>query len=234
MDIEYEPSIPPMEPPQGRDKLRQHWGEAMWAKTEKSGWTFAVLLRQEGPQFVIQEFRVFPSGSTTFNDQPSSDVTKPIPSNGVTASVVRNFRYGTFKEEAVLGLVIPTSFSEEGSLDWDDLLRSGGFDSEQVTPESGTARRGRPPLRDEELAKAAYYYDEAIREHAKSAIRYVASALEDPNPARISQVISKCRERGFLTPAPAKGIRGGHLTAKAREILRRMNRPKKIEGGIEK
>jgi len=234
MDIEYEPSIPPMDPPEGRDQLRQHWGEAMWAKSEDSGWIFAALLRQEGSQFVIQEFRVFPGGSATFNDQPSSDGASPIPNNGVTASVVRNFRYGQFKEEAIRGLAAPQSFSEEGALDWHDLLMSAGFEPEDVTPQTAKPGRGRPRLPDEELAQVAYHYDEAIREQVKAPISHVADAIDDPNPDRVRQVVSKCRQRGFLTQAPAKGIPGGQITPKAIEIIKRLGVEKPQEEGDRK
>ncbi|MCH8984258.1 MAG: hypothetical protein IH943_09210 [Acidobacteria bacterium] len=183
---------------------------------------------------MIQEFRVFPAGSANFNDQPSSDSAAPIPANGVTASVVRNFRYGTFNQDAIRGLVVPQSFSEEAALDWQDLLMSGGFEPEHVTPESGKTRRGRPPLLNEELAQVAYHYDEAIRKQVKSPISYVADAIDDPNPDRVRQVVSKCRQRGFLTKAPAKGIRGGSITEKAIAILRQIEiegRPQEGEAG---
>ena len=204
----------------GRDRLQQYPPGQAWAVTETSNWTVAAYLAQKGDTFVVGEIRVYPTEAVESSDPTLLYETASIPGNGLTATLLHNFRFGEFVAAGIHKVVTPMSDDMVDLLDWDDDLTSHGFDRKEITADSQKRRRGRPPLDDHELATVAYLYEKAIREQAKSPIKFVADALNDPNPDRVRQVVSKCRKRGFLTPPPAKGIAGGHITDKAIAVLR--------------
>lgn len=223
MDIRYDPDLPP--PPEGGRAAFEWQANAhgpMWAATDVGGWTFRICLAWVGGEFVVGELRVHPLGQE--DDATGSHTDDLIPPRGLTATRVRNFRFGELISQAIHGLTGPKTNTIDDQLDWHDLLRSGGFDTELVAGTTRKQRRGRPPLDEVELASVAYLYDKALGDGVRAPINTVAEALGDPNPDRVRQVVSKCRERGFLTEAPAKGVPGGHLTERAIEVLERIGR----------
>jgi hypothetical protein len=85
----------------------------------------------------------------------------------------------------------------------------------------GKKRTGRPPLRDEELARIAEIYAKATRNPARA----VADALGlDRSTAR--NRIFKARARGFLNRT-AWGRPGGEATRKTEQVLRAQRRSRR-------
>lgn len=219
------PDLPP-KPDSGRATFE--WDASatgpIWAYHEQEAWVFALRIDWRDGQFIADELRVFPSGGWEVGSPRWTGGVELAPGIGLTARMLRGFRFGAVYAEARRQLMPPKSGSEDDVIEWHDLILREGSDHEEVADSPPPQRRGRPPLKDEELAMAAYLYDQAIREGARDPVSRVASRLDDPNPDRIRQVIYKCRNRGFLTAAPAPGRPGGELTEKSRQVLQELKR----------
>ena len=180
---------------------------------------------------MVGELRVYPTAAADSSNPNLLYETASIPGNGLAATLLHDFRFGEFIAAGIHKVVSPEIVEGVDLLFWHDDLESRGFDRKMFTSESHKRRRGRPPLDDQELAMVAYLYDKAVRQQAKAPIKFVTDALDDPNPDRVRQVVSKCRKRGFLTKALGKGIPGGRMTEKTVAILRQMKIEKVTEEG---
>lgn len=107
-------------------------------------------------------------------------------------------------------------------MDWIDTLTSGGLDTAEM-PRVKPAR-GRPPLPDEELARVALLYHGAMTEGVDPISFIINQTGLDPvlDRGRTTQRVSKARKRGFLSPAPARGVKGGAITVNGLKVLQRM------------
>jgi hypothetical protein len=139
---------------------------------------------------------------------------------------MRNIPFGEVFGLALRALRAPedTSDLEAGgeSLRWFDTMTSGGFGTDGLF--DAEPRRGRPPLPDEELAIVAFLYDRAMAQGNEPILFVIDETGGDRalDRGRTTQRVSKARRRGFLTAAPAKGVKGGVATDKAMEVIRRM------------
>lgn len=225
MKVRLRQHFPPMPTPKGRDALQQHWPFTWWADYDEEGWTLSVHLVEKNDAIVVDEIRVKPAEAVESSDPTRVYEPDSIPGHGLNGTMIRNFRFTPLIKSAIHELTRPPD-SDEGIdfLDWADDLKSGGFDYTKVSSYTQNRRRGRPPLAEEELARMAYYYVDAIKEQVKAPLAYVSMKRygTDEYVELIRQRIVKCRQRGFLTPAPGNGIAGGHLTPKANEIIKRL------------
>lgn len=226
----------PVEPRKGRDSFADHYPGPWWAVTDMNDWTFSVHLAEKDDTIVVGEIRVKPAEAVESPDPTLRYEPDSIPGRGISATLIHDFNFGRLIKAGIHQFTTPPD-SNEGidHLHWAEGLKSGGFDSAKVDSYTRKQRRGRPPLPEEELARVAYYYAEAISQQVKALHAYVSLKLYDTNEFAelVRQRVDKCRKRGFLTEAPAKGIAGGHLTPKAIEVINRLaleNRQEKGDG----
>ena len=224
MEFNYVPQLPPIPTGGGRAVFEWHAKAKgpLWAYTEADDWTFAVYLGWKNDEVVAGELRVFPTPGIAWDNPTWSYDDTVIPGRGLSATPLKNFRYGELIAGAIRGITSPGSLEEYDF--WEDLLRSGGFDPETVLAAPPKARRGRPQLHEKELLRVAYYYDQALTKGEKAPNTYVSKKLYETDEFAdlIRQRVAKCRQRGFLSKAPAGGRAGGHLTPKAKEALARI------------
>ena len=191
-----------------------------------NGYRVAVRVVPKDGEPVVAEVRLYPSEPYTpvwgnWSGKPES-----VPGRGLSPTNIRRIRFGEVFDEVRRLIRSPEAFSEirPGGdwMDWVDLLTSGGFDTAQM--DRAKPARGRPPLSDEELAKVAVLYDRAMTEGVHP-IKFIIDKMGlDPvlDRGRTTQRVSKARKRGFLSPAPAKGVKGGVITVEGLKVLRRV------------
>lgn len=236
LNIRLRQQFPTGPSPTGRDSLRQHWPGTWWADVEENGWTFSVHLAEKQDTIVVDEIRVKPAEAIESSDPKLLYELNSIPALGLNGTMIRNFSFTQLIKAGIHVLTKPPDSNEvTDHLDWEDDLKSGGFDPAKVDSYTQNRRRGRPPLPDEELALVAYHYVEAIKKQVKAPRAYVSMKLyfTDEATELVGQRVDKCRKRGFLTPAPGKGVAGGHLTSKAIEVIERLklgDRPEEGDG----
>jgi hypothetical protein len=204
--------------PKDVSAYREH---AVWVEAPmRDGWiaAFRILPDPEGSP-AVAELRVFPDHPRRAPGQwapelPMVDTRQHIPRGGLTSRLLREIK--------VPGAVLFTQrLMDEFAKGWADLGHDAMaelFEPHGLTDEP--RRRGRPPLSDLELARAARVYERAVKSgHPIERVSTELGVSEDTARKRIWTA----RDRGLLTDAPA-GRPGGRLTPKARELLSRQRR----------
>jgi hypothetical protein len=176
---------------------------------------------------VLAEVRFFPNEDTPHKQARGEWSGNPeaVPALGLPATVVKDIALGTMETQARAALAdrnYPV-WEEDHSPTHDNAEPPEDYwEWSDRTNTTQRRKRGRPPLPDDLLAKVAYYYEEALRNGYKTH-RHIESKMRTGNerpPA--AQWIKKARERGFLTPTPKSGQRGGSITQKALDVLERI------------
>ena len=224
-DFPPEPPLGPDASIQQRRAPEQHWPFISWFDYDEEGWTYSVHLVVKNDTIICDEIRVKPAEAVESSNPTLLYELSSIPNQGIASTMLHKFRFGQLIKAAIHKLTRPPD-SPEGIdwYDWTEEMKAGGLDWAKFDSYTRNQRRGRPPLSEEELALVAYYYDKANREQVKALHAYVSLKLYDTNEFAelVRQRVDKCRKRGFLTEAPAKGVAGGHLTPKAIEVIKRL------------
>jgi hypothetical protein len=202
----------------------------VWAETDFGSWRIGLRLQHRDGHPVLSEVRVFPAETDAPPGQWSGDVTN-VDAGGFRPDFFRKVAIGALRDQAIQCLTDPEdSFWVNGwpipQENWFDIANYAGIEANADADVPG--RPGRQPISDEELAIVARYYTEAQRNRAKSTHEYIRNQVEIHRGAFLSEGtiggrIYKARKRGFLTPAEKKGKKGGSLTPKARDLLRKID-----------
>jgi hypothetical protein len=204
----------------GLQQLIHREAEAWVEESLPGGWiaAFRILPDPDGSP-TVAELRVFPdhprrSAGRWAPELPMVDTSKHVPRRGLTSRQLRDIK--------VPGAVLFTQrLMKEFMKGWGELgadAASELFEPYQLTDEQ--PKRGRPPLSDLELARAARIYERALKSRKPiDRVREELSVSEDTARKRVGMA----RKRGLLTEAPS-GRPGGRLTPKAKELLRREKR----------
>lgn len=100
----------------------------------------------------------------------------------------------------------------------DELTTATGVDTSDTAQRTKAGRRPHP---DEFLAEIAYHYDRALRDDLPTGSSIQAEMSQGGERVPVEQWVSKARHRGFLTATTGRGQRGGEITVKARDTLKR-------------
>lgn len=225
MSIRINADLPDPPTLSGREYIR--WmAEAtgpIWAEDDANGWTIAARMVLRDGEWVAAEFRMFPTTEQPAPGTWSENPTDVPGKRGLTATDIDKAGFFPLVTEATRRLQAPDLSGDDIRDDylidnWIDLIGSGGVQPNDLASHQ-PKRRGRPGLDPVELAEIADLYDQAMAAGEKKPIQWIADQLNEDNQALISQRVSKARKRGFLTPAPAKGVMGGRATTKTTEII---------------
>ena len=202
---------------------------SVWAETDFGSWRVDLRLQHRNGHPVLSEIRVFPAEAGAPPGQWSGDVTN-VDEGGLRPALVKNLAVGALRDQAIQRLTDPDdSFWVDGwpipQENWFDIAHYAGIEAHADA--DVPVRPGRQPISDEQLAFIARYYTEAQRTGAK-AHEYVRSQMESRHgeflsAGTIAGRVHKARKRGFLTSTEKQGKRGGSLTQKARDLLRRID-----------
>ena len=201
-------------------------GPVVGAVDLDNGYRVAVRVVPKDGNPVVAEVRLYPSEPKapawgSWSGEPES-----VRGRGLSPTSIRDIRFGEIFTEVLRRIRSPEAFSDTRLgydwMDWVDVLTSGGFDTTKM--DKVEPARGRPPLADEELALVALRYDRAMVEGVNPIRFIIDQSGLDPvlDRGRTTQRVSKARKRGFLSPAPAKGVKGGEITADGLKVLQRM------------
>jgi hypothetical protein len=180
---------------------------------------------------VLTEFRVFPATSDAKPGCWFGDVSA-VEQGGLRPKLIKDLAIGRLRDQAIQYLTDPADPVWEDNWpnaweNWFDIAGYAGIDAfaEADVP----VRPGRRPISNEELALIARYYTQAQRVEARNIHEYIQDQMkrrhdEYMSIGTIAGRIHKARKRGFLTAAKKKGARGGNLTQKSRDLLRRIDK----------
>ncbi len=186
------------------------------------GWiaAFRILPDPDGSP-TVAELRVFPdharrSAGRWAPEHPMVNAREHVPRGGLTSRLLREIK--------VPGAVLFTQrLMDEYAKGWAALgadAVSELFEPHGLTDEG--PKRGRPPLSDLELARAARIYERAVKDGQPiDRVREELGVSEDTARKRVGMA----RKRGLLTEAPP-GRPGGRLTPKAKALLDRKGKRK--------
>jgi hypothetical protein len=184
----------------------------MWLEEDLgNGWRAAYRVVRQGSAYAFAELRVYPAEpGKGVPGEWSADPAR-VPDGGITASVLRTVLVGEHRdglEDQVELLRTKMGDSFEGFLGDEGL--------KQVAEESRRhpRRRGRP---DPFYAKVAAEYVAEVESGNRRPVRALAQRLGS-SAEYVRQVLTEARRRGFLTTT-RRGVPGGELTPKARELL---------------
>jgi hypothetical protein len=214
------------------------WAVGTPPSPNTSDWTIALrfLVRDDYP--ILSEVRFFPAEDSS-RDRAHGEWSRDldgVPALGLPASVVKNVALfdletqvraalSNWKEPAWgVGSTGPDDDGEppESYQEWADLTNRAGIDTDDTTQRR---KRGRPPLEDDLLARVAYHYVQALR-IGEGVHLYIWDQMNEGGESLpIAQWIKKARERGFLTATPKPGQRGGDITQKTFDVLKRIGYP---------
>lgn len=194
-------------------------------------WSAELLFKSRNGQPVLTELRVFPTRPQRHSDEKTQGVDE-IPEGGLRPRFVKDLAIGGMRDQAIQALTSPQHPIWEGrwpnpAEEWYDIAHYSGIESGALG--DIPKKPGRRSLTDEELARVALYYVEALAE-GRGTTKHVWNRLGQDgvylSEGTVSGRIYKARLRGFLTPASTKGQKGGTLTPEAREILQRLRTEK--------
>jgi hypothetical protein len=233
--------------PDQQDDTGDSWSpagplRAIWAVGKPPGrntadWTIALrfVVRDNYP--LLAEVRFFPSEespSKIANGEWSGDP-NAVPDLGLPATVVKNIALFDLETQVRAALAkwrhpawgdsnLPSEDGEppESYQEWSDTADRSEIDTTDTAPRR---KRGRPAMSDEKLAFVAYHYVQALR-MGEPVHRYIEDQMKKGDEhLPIAQWIKKARERGFLTATPKPGQRGGDITQKTLDVLKRIGFP---------
>jgi hypothetical protein len=202
----------------------------IWAEFNDGSWRIGLRFQSRNGQPVLTEVRIFPAESDSRPGRWSGDVAI-IDAGGLRPALVKSLAVGALRNQAIQRLTDPgDSFWVNDwpvpAENWFDVAFYAGIEAHAAAdvPE----RPGRKPLSDKQLALVARYYTQAMQSGAKSSHKYVREQMEQRHgeylsATTISGRIHKARERGFLTPVEKKGMKGGSLTKRARDVLQKID-----------
>ncbi len=217
--------------------------EAIWAIGTPPGsntteWTIALRFVVQDDHPILSEARFFPTEDSPRDRACGEWSGDPdaVPVLGLPAAVVKNVALFDLETQVRASLANwkhpawgggetkPHDDGEppESYQEWSDLTDRAGIDTDDTAQRR---KRGRPPLEDDLLAEVAYHYVQALRT-GEGVHGYIWSQMNKGGEALpIAQRIKKARERGFLTATPKPGQRGGDITQKALDVLKRIGVP---------
>ena len=202
----------------------------VWAEIDNGSWRIGLRFQVRSRQLVLTEVRVFPAEPDTQPGLWSGD-TATVDAGGLRPDLVHSLAVGALRDQAIQRLTDPEDpfWIDDWPIpqeNWFDVAYYAGIEAHADADVPG--RPGRQPLPDEQLALVAKYYTQALRGRVRSAHEYVRDQMsqrhgEYLSAGAIAGRIHKARKRGFLTPAQKKGTRGGSLTKRAKDLLRRID-----------
>jgi len=204
-------------------------GEVLWKKFALEGgqWTCAYRIAEQDGHPVLGELCIYPSD---IRRKPWSSRPTAPPRGGITTRLLRKLSLG--RHSAVVRGQIDEAASEspegpgtgESSSVEDfnrELVRALGFQAPDDRGRGTTPRRrgpGRPGRPDTFYARIAERYVKELEEGNPHPTAAVASDSHY-SQANVRDMVHEARARGLLSPAPRKGLPGGWLTVRARELL---------------
>lgn len=191
-----------------------------WFQTQISDdWTAEYRLAMEKGRVVIAEVHIFPGDWITEQGLAKA----LVPAGGVTTRILRSVSTGAHVDYYT---ELANVIRKQGRALADFGILTTMLSSRRLKPRPpGTPRRGRKPLSDEVLLKAAQAYFHARKAGAPAPIVAAAKATK-MSEARMRDLIYRARRRGFVTPT-FQGRGGGNLTPEASKLLRKIARSKK-------
>jgi hypothetical protein len=222
----------PDRPTSGRASLIRPTGDMpIWAIVTVDGWRVALKFMNRDGVPICAEHRTIPDETTPENRYKpweSSGNVDAIPGNGLPATLIHDLALGRIENQIRQALAnydhpiwpghrdaregdIPDHY-----LEWLEITSRSGTDRDRT---ASPQRPGRPALSDEHLAEVALHYTIALANRLATT-RYVEEQMKEGNEhLPVTQWVLKARQRGFLTPPPKKGQKGGTLTDQARATI---------------
>lgn len=183
-------------------------------------WIVAARLVDQGGAPVFAEIRVFPNtelGPTGFKRASGewSELEADVPPGGVKQrGILREIRLDVLARNTAEHMRrIADAKGEQAEGIRNVLTRSGA----RLEWAERRHPQGRPPLEEAELAKAAAWYLAKARDGQPAPVRRAAKALNIAETT-LRERLKRARRRGILSPAQ-RGVAGGDLTARGRELV---------------